>query len=158
MGVPFKCNLCSFRNVTGRDPVLGNHNNHFMLVAIRRVLLDVMWAREPDTVAGNWARSRRDYLMAVNHLSLRTESLLPVLGNPTVSDRLGIGVVILTVVTSLRAGINSTNIQYDTMRKTQMWYGNAFDARREYTCDTVVGLDQKKQYLSSSHTFGKWYS
>ncbi len=41
------------------------------------------------------------------------------------------------------------------MRKTQTWYGNAFDARREYTCDTVVGLDQKKQYLSSSHTFGK---
>ncbi len=38
------------------------------------------------------------------------------------------------------------------------WYGNAFDASSEYTCDTVVGLDQKKQYLSSSHTFGKWFS
>jgi len=24
--------------------------------------------------------------------------------------------------------------------------------------DTMVGLDQKKQYLSSSHTFGKWFS
>jgi hypothetical protein len=38
-----------------------------------------------------------------------------------------------------------------------MWYGNAFDAGREYTCDTVVGLDQKKHSLSSSHTFGKWF-
>jgi hypothetical protein len=119
MGVPFECDLCSFRNVTGRDPVLGSHNDHFTLVAIQRVLLDAMWAREPDTVAGNWARSRKDFLMAVNHLSLRTESLLPVLGNPTVSDRLGMGVAILTVVTSLQAGINSSNIQYDTMRKTQ---------------------------------------
>jgi hypothetical protein len=85
MGVPFECDLCSFRNVIGRYPVLGSHNDHFMLVAIWRVLLDVMWAREPNTVAGNWARSRRDYLMAVNHLRLRTESLLLVLGNPTVS-------------------------------------------------------------------------
>jgi hypothetical protein len=158
MGVPFKCDLCSFRNVTGRDPVLGSHNDHFTLVAIQRVLLDVMWAREPDTVAGNWARSRRVFLTAVNHLSLRTESLLPVLGNPTVSDRLGMGVAILTVVTSLRAGINSFNIQYDIMQKTQTWYGDAFDAGREYICDTVVGLDQKKQYLSSSHTFRKWFS
>lgn len=88
----------------------------------------------------------------------RTESLLPALGNPTVNDRLGLGVAILTVVTSLRAGQNSLTIQYDTMRKTQTWYGNAFDAGREYACDTVVGLDQKKQYLSHSHTFGKWFS
>ncbi len=116
MGVPFECNLCSFQNVTGRDPVLGDHNDHFTLVAICRVLLNVMWAREPDTVAGNWARARRDYLTAVNHLSLRTESLLPVLGNPTRTDRLGMGVAILTVVTLLRAGLNSTNIQYNTMR------------------------------------------
>ena len=116
MGVPFECDLCSFRNVTGRDPVLGDHNDHFTLVAICRVLLDVMWAREPDTVAGNWARAKRDYITAINHLSLRTESLLPVLGNPTVTDRVGMGVAILTVVTSLRAGSNSSNIQYDTMR------------------------------------------
>jgi hypothetical protein len=156
MGVPFECNLCSFRNVSGCDPVLGNHKDHFTLVAIRRVLIDVMWAREPDTVAGNWARSKRDYDMATNHLSLRTQSLLPLLGNPKVEDRLGMGVAILTVVTSLRAGVNSANIQYDTMRKTPTWYGNGFDAGSRYTCDTVIGLDQKKQYLSSGHTCGKW--
>ena len=127
--------------------MLGDHNDHFTLVAIRRVLLDVMWAwaREPDTVAGNWARGRRDYLTAVTHLSLRTKSLLPLLGNPTVTDRLGMGVAILTVVTSLRAGQNSATIQYDTMRKTQTWYGNAFDAGKEYTCDTVVGLDRPEE-------------
>ena len=61
--------------------MLGDHNDHFTLVAIRRVLLDVMWARELDTVTGNWARAKRDYITAVNHLSLRTELLLPVLGN-----------------------------------------------------------------------------
>ena len=68
------------------------------LVVIQRVLIDVMWAREPDTVAGNWARSRRDCITDVNHLSLRAESILPALGNPTVVNRLGMGVANLTVV------------------------------------------------------------
>ncbi len=101
--------------------MLGNYNDHFTLVANQRVLLNVMWAREPDTIGGNWARSRRDYLMAVNHLSLQTKSLLPMLDSPTVSDRLGLGVAILTVVTLLWANIKFSNIQYDTMQKTQMW-------------------------------------
>ena len=44
------------------------------------------------------------------------------------------------------------------MRKTPTWYGNALDAGSKYTCDTVVGYDQKKQYLLSSHTFGNGFS
>ena len=150
MGVPFECDLCSFRNMAGRDPVLGDHNNHFTLVAILQVLINVMWAREPDMVAANWARSRRDYITATSHLSLRTESILSTLGNPTVTDRLGMGVAILTVVTSLWAGINTSTVQYDTMRKTQTWFGNAFDAGVSYSCNTVVGLDQRKQYVSTA--------
>ena len=39
--------------------------------------------------------------MGLPDLSLRTESLLPLLANPTVMDRLGMGAAILTVVTSL---------------------------------------------------------
>jgi hypothetical protein len=42
MGVPFECDLCSFRNVVGRDPDESNQKDKFTLTAIRRVLLDVM--------------------------------------------------------------------------------------------------------------------
>ena len=42
MGVPFECDLCSFRNVVGRDPDKSNQKDEFTLTAIRRVLLDVM--------------------------------------------------------------------------------------------------------------------
>ena len=49
MGVPFECDLCSFRNVVGWDPDESNQKDEFTLTAIWRVLLDVMWAREPDT-------------------------------------------------------------------------------------------------------------
>ncbi len=27
-----------------------------------------------------------------------------------------------------------------------------------FSCKTVVGLDQKKHYISTGHTFGKWFS
>jgi len=150
MGVPFECDLCSFRNVSGRDPEFGNRKDLFTLTAIRRVSLDVMWAREPGTVAGNWARARADYTMVCNHLSLEAGTLLPRLGNPKLEDRVGMAVAL--------AGRNSSSIQVDTMRRTQTWYGNAHDVGSGYSCQTVVGLDQKKQYLSTSHTFGRWFS
>jgi hypothetical protein len=86
MGVPFECDLCSFRNVVGHDPVTTDGRDEFTLTAIRRVLLDVMWAHEPDTVTSNWSRSRRDYTMAADNLSLDYRTILPVLGNPGVGD------------------------------------------------------------------------
>ena len=121
MGVPFECDLClcSFRNVSGRDPEFGNHKDLFTLTTIRRVSLDVMWAREPGTVAGNWARARADYSMVSNHLSLEAGTLLPCLGNPKLEDRVGMVVALAMVCTSLWAGRKSSNIQVDTMRRTQ---------------------------------------
>jgi hypothetical protein len=86
MGVPFECDLCSFRNLVGRDPVATDGRDEYTLTAIRRVLLDVMWACEPDTVTSNWSRLRRDYTMAVENLSLDYRTILPVLGNPGVRD------------------------------------------------------------------------
>ena len=38
------------------------------------------------------------------------------------------------------------------------WYANAYNAGENFSCETVVGLDQKKQYVSTGHTFGKWFS
>ncbi len=158
MGITFECDLYSFRNVLGRDPVFGNLKDLSMLTAIRRVSLDVMWARRPGTVAKNWARARADFNMVSNHLSIEAGTLLPRLGNPTLEDRVGMTVALTMVCTSLQAGRNASNIQVDTMRKTQTWYGNTYNAGTDYTCQMVVGLDQKKQYLSMSHTFDKWFS
>ncbi len=158
MGVLFKCNLCSFRNVVGKDPEEGNGRDKFTFVTIRRALLDVMWAREPDTVTSNWSRSKRDFEMALNHLSLDHRTLLPVLGNPLVEDRVGLSVAMTTVLASLQPGENMATVQFDTIRKTQTWYANAYDAGENFSCDTVVGLDQKKQYVSTGHTFGKWFA
>jgi hypothetical protein len=158
MGVPFECDLCSFRNVAGCDPVITDGRDEFTLTASRNVLLDAMWAWEPDMVASNWSRSKRDYNMTVDNLSLDYHTILPILGNPGVGDQVGLGISLTTVLASLRQGRNATNVQFDTIRKTQTWYANAYDAGENFSCQTVVGLDQKKQYLSMGHTFGKWFS
>ena len=157
MGVPFECDLCSFRNVSGRQPIFCDRRDQFTLTCIRRVQLDVMWAREPHTVSSNWARTKADYQMVMTNLSVSPEAFLPQLGNTELRDRVGMGAALATLVTSLRAGRNSTNIQVDTMRKTRTWISNAHDAGQEYSCESVVGLDRAKQYVTSCHTFGKWY-
>ena len=157
MGVPFECDLCSFRNVCGRDPVFGNYRDQFTLTSIRRVQLDVMWARESHTVATNWARAKADYGMAMRQLSALPERLLPRLGSEEVCDRVGMSEALVTIATSLRYGRNSKHIQYDTMQKTQTWLNNAHDAGQEYSCETVVGLDRAKQYVTTGHTSGKWF-
>ncbi len=157
MGVSFECDLCSFQNVCGRQPALGNRRDQFTLTCIRRVQLDVMWAREPHTVSSNWSRTRADYQMVMDNLSVLPETLLPHLGNAELKDMEGMGVALATLITYLRAGRNSTNIQWDTMRKTRTWISNAHNAGQEYSCELVVGLDRAKQYITSSHTFEKWY-
>jgi hypothetical protein len=158
MGMPFECDLCSFWNVVGRDPDSTNKRDEFTLTAIRRVLLDVMWAREPNTVALSWSRTKRDFDMALNHLSLNHHTILPVLGNPMVEDCIGLGVALTTVLALLQPGKNAAMVQFDTMQKTQTWYANAYNAGENFSCETVVGLDQKKQYVSTGHTFGKWFA
>ncbi len=156
--MPFECDLCSFQNVVGRDPDESNQKDEFTLTAIRRVLLDVMWARESDTVASNWSRSKRDFDMAIDNLSISPNVILPILGNPEIGDRVGLGVALATVLASLRPGKNASTVQFDKIRKTQTWYASAGDAGEKFSCTTVVGLDQKKQYVSTGHTFGKWFA
>jgi hypothetical protein len=116
-----------------------------------------MWARESHTVATNWARAKADYRMAMRQLSVLPERLLPRLGSEEVHDRVGMSEALVTIATLLRYGRNSKHIQYDTMRKTRTWLNNAHDAGQEYSCETVVGLDRAKQYVTTGHTSGKWF-
>ena len=107
-----------FCNVVSRDPDESNQRDEFMLTAIRRVLLDVIWARELNTVASNWSRSKRDFDMAIEHLSISPSTILPIFGSPEVGNRVGLGVALTTVLASLRPGKNANTVQFDTIRKT----------------------------------------
>jgi hypothetical protein len=55
--VVFQCDLCHFRNITGKDPRVSQSAEDLRaMVATRRVHLDVLWPREPSTVRANARR------------------------------------------------------------------------------------------------------
>ena len=60
MGIPFKCDLCHFRNVKGRDPITVNAKDDFTFLYIQQASLDAMWNRETSTVSGNFWRLQQD--------------------------------------------------------------------------------------------------
>ena len=68
------------------------------------------------------------------------------------------GVALTKVLALIRQGKNAANVQFDTIRKTQTWYANVYNAGENFSCKTVVGLDQRKQYVSTDHTFRKWFT
>ncbi len=49
-------------------------------------------------------------------------------------------------------------VQFNTIQKTQMWCTNAYNAWEKFFCETIVRMDQKKQYVSMGHTLGKWFT
>ena len=91
--------------------------------------------------------------MAMCQLSILPERLLPRLGLEEVRDRVGMSEALVTLANSLRYGRNSKHIQYETMQKRRTWLNNAHDAGKEYSCETVVGLDQAKQYITTGHSW-----
>ena len=61
-------------------------------------------------MASNWSRSKRDFDMAIDNLSISPTIILPVLGNPEIGDRVGLGVALATVLASLRPGKNARTV------------------------------------------------
>jgi hypothetical protein len=122
-GVPFECDLCHFRNMNRRDPVWESSKDVGTLEAIRRVQLDVFWAREPGTVKGNLGRMRRDYLDVIGRYSVG-DQLLPYFPTHTLGDRSGMSAAITMLTSSLRAGLYGANIQWATARKSRTWLRN----------------------------------
>ena len=156
MGIPFECDLCHFRNVVERDPVVGGEKDEFTLLCIRRASLDAMWSRETSTVVGNARRLRRDYEDARSVLSVKR--LVPTLGSDELKDRVGMGVAVMTLNASLRKGRYANHLQWDSMRKTASAYNNAFEAGEDFRAGSIYASYDKKMYESQAPTASKWFS
>ena len=154
MRVPFECDLCHYRNINRRDPVWSCPKDMATLVAIRRVNLDVFWARESSTVTGNLSRMRRDITAALSAYTLG-DNLLPTFENPRLHDRVGMRLACIMLRASLNEGIYCDTVQFDTVRKTRAWIGNVFNASSEYDgspLDLDAGL-----FVSVSPTDKEWF-
>jgi hypothetical protein len=155
MGIPFECDLCHFRNLKKRDPILTDHGDAYMLMCIRRAVLDALWSRSSSTVKSNLARVVKDYQAA--DITFGLKDYLPQLGWPVLEDRVGMGIAIVTLMASLRPGKYTSHLQYDSMRRTPTWFKNAHSAGSGYNVDTLYAQDDKKVHATSCVTAGEWF-
>ena len=156
MGIPFECDLCHFRNLTHRDPIWGHPRDENMLTNIRGAVLDASWSRATGTVTANLRRIQLDYRAAESMFDIRDP--LPHLGNPELRDRVGMGVAITTLHSSLRPGKYSGHLQYDSMRKTPTWFGNVWRSGVAYITDTLYAQDAKRVRATTCPTAGEWFT
>ena len=154
MGIPFECDICHFRNINYRDPDLECSKDRFDLLIIRGAILDACWSRETSTVSSNLNRLRLDYHDSMDSMSMKDP--LPVLGRNDVSDKVGMKAAMMTLNASLREGRYTSNLQYDSMRRTQTWYTNAYEAGENTETKSIFMNDMRKLHASEAPTASKW--
>ena len=151
--VPFQCDLCHFRNLTNRDPVLCKGGSR-LIATIRRANLDAFWAREPGTVNS----TRLDGIKIVRlEKDLNLQSTFPSMGPFPVKDVLGMGIAVCMLRRSLEKGRYKDTLQYETVRKLRSAYSNIWHASRETLTTSVMARDLKKTFVTSCPTYGLWF-
>ena len=148
--VPFQCDLCQFRNIWLRDPVLGDDQ---ALMFIRRAIIDAFWTREPSTIA-NITKDVRKLLGYGEVYGLHT---LRPRGPFTLGEDLGLRYAIALLIRSTDKGRNGS-VSYETIRKQ----GTALRhmALSDVTCGGGLhGIIAQRNYMdfSNSHTFGRLF-
>lgn len=153
---PFQCDLCSFRNLQGRNPVANSYQDDMVLCCIRRVTLDSLWGREPNTVMAT-ERGIRQMLEQWKRVGLKPD--LPLLGPYPVEDSFGMRVAIAMVLKSLEPGkYHAEYQQFETIRKLSAAYTNLYMASREGAISMrAMGGDKAKHYINACPTYSDWF-
>jgi hypothetical protein len=121
--LPFQCDICIFRSLFKREPRedISDRENQ---VVIRRMNLDLIWAREPSTIENN--------MRSLNKLITTCEAAgfdpqLPNIGPLPLEDKFGMGVAFSMLIHSRQKGRHSKSYtQFDTIRKQRSAFSNLF--------------------------------
>jgi hypothetical protein len=152
----FQCDLCHFRNIQRRDPVIGNVKDSLSSRCIRRANLDAMWAREPTTVGGN-LREIKKVLEKGSVLGYAPESLVVPAGPfPLRDDRL-MSVASTMMLCSLDAGKNEPCVQYNTVHPMRSAVSNQWRASLDGQTASVMMRGTTKLITSTCPTNGEWF-
>lgn len=141
---PFQCDECVFVNINKRHPT-PTETTSLAMICIRRVILDSLWSREPETVKQN-LNILRGYLSTMELLSFDVP--LPSRGPFPVDDSFGYKVACALVWKSMAPGRNSANVQFCTIRKVRSAVSNFV-----HTTPGGVGLSTVGASDTGGHTF-----
>ena len=127
--VSFECDLCIFRNLTGRNPLRSSPKDDLLMCCIRRMNLDAFWGRASQTVDGT-KRAVKQMLGMWEMVGV--EPSLPALGPFPVGDNFGYRVAIAMLLKSLEPGRHTKgNQQFETIRKMRAAFSNIYAASVE---------------------------
>jgi hypothetical protein len=151
----FQCDLCHFRNMQGRDPIIGQGRDSLLLQCIRRASLDAFWAREPSTVRSNLNGAKK--LEAIGDI-VGMVGVAPPLGPFAVEDTCGMRVAVCILLRSLDAGKTADLIQFSTARGLRSVYSNIYHSSSLSQGGLAVMAHQTaKIWETRCPTYGYWF-
>jgi hypothetical protein len=153
--VPFQCDECHFRNITGRDPVDWKATDTEMLEFIRRANLDAFWDRSANTVSSNLTDAWR---MEKLGKRLGMGPMGPPMGPLPLADVVGMRFAIAILDRSLAPGQNEEFVQWSTFRKTRSVVTNISQAGLEGLTDSIGAYERKRMWISKVATHQFWFT
>ena len=122
---PFQCDDCWFVNLEKKEACSESLVDQRLLGYIRRVNLDILWSREPGTVAASCSQLSK-IMRLCDDLGMRRLEL-PV-GPWPVEDNVGFRLAIIILRASQAKGRNSKDYtQFDTIRRIRSGYSNTYE-------------------------------
>ena len=119
---PFQCDLCHFRNIQFRNPIVGSRQDMNLLVGIRRANLDAFWGRSSSTVSTNKSNLKRLFSIASDDYGMK--AILPEMGLHELCDSWGMDIAMVLLGKSLDKGLYGPNVQFETVRKLRSSYSS----------------------------------
>jgi hypothetical protein len=152
---PFQCDLCHFRNLMKRDPLMSLPQDLRMLKLIRRANLDALWSREPSTVLATLNGCR--YGSSIARYLGFGDYLFPPMGPFPLQDTFGMGIAIVMLESSLRPGRYDSHVQYRTIRKLRSAYFNVYHASLHGQNATVMAKETRKLSVTTCPTYAEFF-
>lgn len=145
----FQCEFCWFINLMKRPGSEFNAHDLEVMTYIRRVNLDMFWAKEPQTVSDSfkaYQQSRKIRIVT----GMPPEVILQ--GPFPLSDPYGMGIAVAILVQSERQGKSpGSRIGYVSLAKIRSGYATLYNARPHADQITVVRTN-KGMRLRNSHS------
>ena len=153
--VPFQCDLCHFRNVYGRNPIMNSIEDSTGLVAIRRAIMDSFWGRATATVENNFREVKKYAAIAEQRLGMTRH--LPNMGPFSLRDEWGMGVAMTILERSLDKGKYKDTVQFTTARKFRSAFSNCWNSSIEINNHSVMAKDTAKVHVTDCPTYTLWF-
>ena len=157
LNAPFQCDYCWFYNLRGRVAISSSLADEQTLAYIRRVSLDVLWARSPATARASMSAFNKEVRLAT---MLNIDPNYPHPGPWPVGDNVAFSTAMVMLAASQERGLTDKSyVQFETIRKLRTgvanWYETSSHANSPHW--SFKNLKGQTMHLSKSPTESRFF-